>query len=463
MSFKIYNTMSRKLEELVPLEDNHVRLYTCGPTVYNYAHIGNYRAYMFEDLLRRWIQFKGFKITQVQNLTDVDDKTIRGSREAGLPLRDYTQTYKDAFFEDLKTLNVQPAEHYPAATDCIPEMIALIETLFEKGLAYKSDDGSVYFPIDKFPEYGKLAHLDREGMRAGARVDQDEYDKDNACDFALWKGYVEDDGDVVWDSPWGKGRPGWHIECSAMSEKYLGKSFDLHCGGVDNIFPHHEDEIAQSEGANGCMYSKYWMHNAHLQVEGKKMSKSEGNFFTLREILDKGYTGREIRYELIGTHYRKSLNFTFASLNANRAALARLDDFHAKMTEAVGSETEPGNLPEWAAMLAEKFEAALDDDLNIAGALGALFDGVHEGNKTFPMDSKSALAVSTLWKKLDTVLGFLEPPKEEVPAELVEMANARAEAKKNKDWAEADRLRDAVAAAGWTIQDTPTGPKLKKI
>ncbi|MBC8206394.1 MAG: cysteine--tRNA ligase [Kiritimatiellaeota bacterium] len=460
--FKIYNTMSRSLEELIPLEDNHVRLYTCGPTVYNYAHIGNYRAYMFEDLLRRWIQYKGFKITQVQNLTDVDDKTIRGSRESGKALRDYTQTYKDTFFEDLKVLNIEPAEHYPAATDCIPEMIALIEKLFEKGLAYKSDDGSVYFPIDKFAEYGKLARLDRAGMRAGARVDQDEYDKDNAADFALWKGYVEEDGEVVWDSPWGKGRPGWHIECSAMSQKYLGKTFDLHCGGVDNIFPHHEDEIAQSEGANGCLYSKYWMHNAHLQVEGKKMSKSEGNFFTLREILEKGYTGREIRYELIGTHYRKSLNFTFDSLNANRAALARLDDFYAKLQEYIGTEAEAGELPSWAVEMETRFAAALDDDLNIAGGLGALFDGVHAGNKAFPMDPKEAAAVSNLWKKLDTVLGFLEPPKEEVPSELIEMAEARAEAKKNKDWAEADRLRNAVAAAGWIIQDTPSGPKLKK-
>ncbi|HKL21188.1 MAG TPA: cysteine--tRNA ligase, partial [Tichowtungia sp.] len=456
MSFKIYNTLSRSQEELVPLKDNHIRLYTCGPTVYNYAHIGNYRAYMFEDLLRRWIQYKGMGITQVQNLTDVDDKTIRGSREAGLPLRDFTQTYKDAFFEDLKTLNIQPAEHYPAATDCIPEMIALIEKLFEKGLAYKSDDGSVYFPIDKFEEYGKLARLDREGMRSGARVAQDEYDKDNACDFALWKGYVPEDGDVVWDSPWGKGRPGWHIECSAMSQKYLGKTFDIHCGGVDNIFPHHEDEIAQSEGANGCMYSKYWMHNAHLQVEGKKMSKSAGNFYTLREILDKGYTGREIRYELIGTHYRQSLNFTFASLNANRAALARLDDFYAKLQECIPDnlvgqassypkslcntrsrvrEACPTikDLPDWAKTLAEKFEAALDDDLNIAGALGALFDGVHEGNKNFPMPGNEALAVSNLWKKLDSVLGFLEPPAVEAPAEILEMAEARAEAKKNKD------------------------------
>jgi len=476
MSFKIYNTMSRAQEELIPLEDNHVRMYTCGPTVYHYAHIGNYRAYMFEDLLRRWLQYKGFKVTQVQNLTDVDDKTIRGSREAGVSLNEFTQQYKDAFFEDLKTLRIEPAEHYPAATDCIPEMIALIEKLVANGLAYQSDDGSVYFAIDKFPEYGKLARLDREGMRSGARVAQDEYDKENAADFALWKAWDEDDGDVVWDSPWGKGRPGWHIECSAMSMKYLGETFDLHTGGIDNIFPHHEDEIAQSEGANGKMYAKYWMHCAHLIVDGKKMSKSLGNFYTLRELLDKGYTGREIRYELIGTHYRQALNFTFDSLKAVRASLARLDEFYAKLQEAANGVSTNNltnrdsqiigltpELPDWAVTLGKRFAAALDDDLNIAGALGALFDSVHEGNKSFPMVGKTALAVSNLWKKLDTVLGFLEPPKEDVPAELVEMAEARVAAKANKDWTEADRLRAAVAAAGWTIQDTPTGPKLKKL
>jgi cysteinyl-tRNA synthetase len=495
MSFKIYNTMSRSQEELVPLSDNHVRMYTCGPTVYNYAHIGNYRAYMFEDLLRRWLQYKGFRVTQVQNLTDVDDKTIRGSREAGLSLNDYTQKYKDAFFEDLKTLNIEPAEHYPAATDCIPEMIAIIQSLFDKGLAYKSDDGSVYFPIDKFPDYGKLARLDREGMRSGARVAQDEYDKENAADFALWKGHDADDGAVVWDSPWGKGRPGWHIECSAMSMKYLGKSFDLHTGGVDNIFPHHEDEIAQSEGANGCLYSKYWMHCAHLVVDGKKMSKSVGNFYTLRQVLEKGFSGREIRYELIGTHYRQSLNFTFESLTAARASLARLDEFYLKLHECIPAppvgpaslhleswhpesrsadaadtrsrirEACPTtiDLPGWARTLATRFEEALDDDLNIAGGLGALFDGVHEGNKTFPMDSKTALAVSDLWKKLDRVLGFLQPPAAEAPAEIVQMAEARAAAKKAKNFAEADRLRDAMTAAGWAVQDTPTGPKLKKL
>ena len=466
MSFKIYNTMSRSLEELVPLKDNHVRLYTCGPTVYNHAHIGNFRAYMFEDLLRRWIKYKGMKVTQVQNLTDVDDKTIRGSREAGKPLREFTQTYKDAFFADLKVLNIEPAEHYPAATDCIPEMIALIEKLFEKGLAYKSDDGSVYFPIDKFPTYGKLAHLDREGMRAGARVDQDEYDKDNAADFALWKGYVEDDGDVVWDSPWGKGRPGWHIECSAMSEKYLGKTFDLHTGGVDNIFPHHEDEIAQSEAATGKPYSKYWMHCGYLVVDGKKMSKSLGNFHTLREVLDMGYTGREVRYELLSGHYRQSLNFAFKSLDANRAALKRLDEFAANIKEAAGAETEPGELPAWAANTRSNFAAAMDDDMNISGAMAAVFDTVHAGNKAMaevPIVGKQALAVSNLWKELDTVLGILEPPEEEISAEVSALLEARTTARAEKDWPESDRIRDRLAELGWAVKDTPEGPKLRKL
>ena len=291
MAFKIYNTMSRAKEELVPLDGKHVRMYTCGPTVYNYAHIGNFRAYMFEDLLRRYIKFCGFGVTQVQNLTDVDDKTIRSSIEQGMALKEYTKKYIDAFFDDLAKLNIEPAEHYPAATDYISDMIALIETLMEKGYAYQSDDGSVYYSIDKFEEYGKLAHLDREGMQSGARVAQDEYDKDNAADFALWKAYVPEDGDVAWDSPWGRGRPGWHIECSAMSMNLLGESFDIHTGGVDNIFPHHEDEIAQSEAATGKTYSKYWMHCGYLIVDGKKMSKSLGNFYTLREILDMGYTG----------------------------------------------------------------------------------------------------------------------------------------------------------------------------
>jgi cysteinyl-tRNA synthetase len=421
---------------------------------------------MFEDLLRRYIKFCGFKVTQVQNLTDVDDKTIRASTEQGLPLKEYTKTYIDAFFSDLAKLNIEPAEHYPAATDYIPEMIALIETLFEKGYAYQSDDGSVYYSIDKFAEYGKLARLDREGMQSGARVDQDEYDKDNAADFALWKAYVPEDGDVVWDSPWGRGRPGWHIECSAMSMKLLGESFDIHTGGVDNIFPHHEDEIAQSEAATGKPYSKYWMHCGYLVVDGKKMSKSLGNFHTLREVLDMGYSGREVRYELLSGHYRQSLNFAFKSLDANRAALKRLDEFAANIKEAVDSEMEAGELPEWAIETREKFAAAMDDDMNISGAMAALFDTVHAGNKAMAENAipvRQALAVSNLWKELDAVLGILEAPDEEISAEVAALLEARTAARAEKDWAESDRIRAALAELGWTVKDTPEGPKLRRL
>ena len=466
MAFRIYNTMSRTKEELVPLDGKHVRMYTCGPTVYNYAHIGNFRAYMFEDLLRRYIQFCGFEITQVQNLTDVDDKTIRASIEQGLPLKEYTRTYIDAFFEDLAKLDIEPAEHYPAATDYIPEMIRIIETLFEKGYAYQSEDGSVYYSIGRFEEYGKLAHLDREGMQSGARVAQDEYDKENAADFALWKAYVPEDGDIVWDSPWGRGRPGWHIECSAMSMKLLGESFDIHTGGVDNIFPHHEDEIAQSEAATGKPYSKYWMHCGYLVVDGRKMSKSLGNFYTLREILDMGYTGREVRYELLSSHYRQSLNFAFKSLDANRAALRRLDEFYMKILETAGGEAEAGELPDWAAETRNRFAQAMDDDMNISGAMAAIFDTVHAGNKAMaqsPLSGKQALAVDGLWKKLDAVLGLLIPREQAIPTKAQELLTARAVARAEKNWPESDRIRDALAALGWTVKDTPEGPKLRKL
>ena len=466
MAFRIYNTMSRTKEELVPVDGKHVRMYTCGPTVYNYAHIGNFRAYMFEDLLRRYIKFCGFGVTQVQNLTDVDDKTIRSSIEKGLPLKEYTKTYIDAFFDDLEKLNIEPAEHYPAATDYIDEMIAIIEVLFEKGYAYQSDDGSVYYSIDKFAEYGKLAHLDREGMQSGARVAQDEYDKDNAADFALWKAYVPEDGDVVWDSPWGKGRPGWHMECSAMSMKLLGESFDIHTGGVDNIFPHHEDEIAQSEAATGKTYSKYWMHCGYLVVDGRKMSKSLGNFYTLREILDMGYTGREVRYELLSSHYRQSLNFAFKSLDANRAALKRLDEFYANIVEAAAGESQTGGLPAWAKDTRTKFAEAMDDDMNISGAMAAVFDTVHAGNKAMaaaPLPANEARAVVSLWQELDAVLGLLIPREEQVSDEVNQLLEARTAARAEKDWAESDRIRDRLAELGWTVKDTPEGPKLRKL
>lgn len=477
-TFHLHNTLTRSLEEFQPLVPGTARMYTCGPTVYNFAHIGNFRAYVFEDLLRRWLAFKGFKVTQVMNLTDVDDKTIRDSRAAGLPLRDFTARYKQAFFEDIRTLGIQPAEHYPAATDHIPEMIDLIQRLFDKGIAYQAPDKSVYFSIEKWPSYGKLAHLDRSGMRSGVRISNDEYEKENVADFALWKAWDERDGDVAWPSPWGRGRPGWHIECSAMSMKYLGPSFDLHTGGVDNIFPHHEDEIAQAEAATGKPFSKYWMHCAHLMVEGHKMSKSAGNFFTLRDILSRGYTGREVRYLLLSTHYRAALNFTFAGLDAARTALRRIDALHARLREAAAPLLTAGcqpaaqpaaDLPPWAAAHAAKFESAMDADLNVSAALAALFDTVRDANSTLDraeLAPPSAAALLSLLARWDSALGFLPFPGEEekkeqpLPDAVQSLLDQRAAARKAKDWALSDSLRAQIAALGYSVKDTPKGQVL---
>ncbi len=461
---KIHNTLTQQLEELIPLEGNTIRLYTCGPTVYNVAHIGNFRAYIFEDVLRRSIKYFGHDVIQVMNLTDVDDKTIAGASMAGVPLDAFTRTYKTAFFEDLKTLNIEPAEHYPAATEHIPEMMALIQTLMAKGYAYRSEDGSVYFSVSSFPAYGKLAHLDMAGLRPGARVQHDEYEKENVADFALWKAWDEKDGDVVWEAPWGRGRPGWHIECSAMATRYLGESFDLHTGGVDNIFPHHEDEIAQSEAASGKPFVRYWMHCAHLIVDGRKMSKSLGNFHTLRDVMSRGYTGREIRYVLMAGHYRQSLNFSFESLDGARSALQRLDEFQDRLGQ-VAAGLHGGGLPDWAELAREKFDAGLADDLNMSESLGALFDMVHAGNRA--IDSKvlsagHADAVQALLARFDTVLGFLAKPADTVPAEALILLGLRQQARQTKNWAEADRVRNELAILGWIIQDTPQGPKLKK-
>ncbi len=459
---KVFNTLSRQLEDVVPLEEGHVRLYTCGPTVYNAAHIGNFRTYVFEDLLRRYLKYNGLRVMQVMNLTDVDDKTIRGAMAAGISLAAYTAPFKAMFFEDLKTLNIEAAEHYPAATDHIAEVIALIERLMERGLAYKSDDGSVYFSIARFPGYGRLGHIDMAGMRAGARVAQDEYEKENVADFALWKAWDADDGDVWWESPWGRGRPGWHVECSAMSMCYLGESFDIHTGGVDNIFPHHDDEIAQSEGATGKPFVKTWMHSAHLIVDGKKMSKSLGNFYTLRQVIERGYAGREVRYVLLAAHYRQSLNFTFEAVEAARASLARLDEFQDRLRAA---RTTGSELPAWAVQAEAAFRASLDEDLNISEALAGIFEMVHAGNKDLDNSRLdwSAEAVLALLARFDTVLGVLVRPATALPAEVSAMAEARIAARTARDWTESDRLRDALKAAGWEVRDTPEGQKLKAI
>jgi cysteinyl-tRNA synthetase len=462
---RIFNSLTRRLEAVEPLEGRLVRMYTCGPTVYNVAHLGNFRAYVFEDLLRRYLKWRGFNVVQAMNLTDVDDKTIRGAREKGVSLYSFTQPFKDAFFADLRTLNIEPAEHYPAATDHIPEMIALIGRLLEKGIAYRSDDGSIYFSIARFPEYGKLAHLDREGLRSGARVAQDEYEKENAADFALWKAWSSDDGDVAWDSPWGRGRPGWHIECSAMAMKYLGESFDLHTGGVDNMFPHHEDEIAQSEAATGKPFVKYWMHCAHLVVDGKKMSKSLGNFHSLRDVMARGYGGREIRYVLLGAQYRQSLNFTFAALDAARASLTRLDEFRVRLTEsAAASGGGLAALPEWAERGRQRFTDALDDDLNMPEALAAIFDMAHDGNRAVDAGEPGAGAVLGLLADMDRVLGVLVAgtPGETVDQSVAALVAQRDEARKARQWAESDRLRKQLTDMGWDVKDTPTGTRITR-
>ena len=470
MELKFYNTLSRSLETFKSVEEGKAGLYTCGPTVYNFAHIGNFRAYIFEDLLHRTLEYAGYKVKQIMNLTDVDDKTIRNSRAAGVPLREFTETYKKAFFEDIKTLNITPAAIYPAATDHIKEMIAMIQVLMDKGIAYQSEDKSIYFSIEKFPEYGKLAHIDRDNQRAGVRIDADEYAKDSVADFALWKARDEADGDVWWPSPWGEGRPGWHIECSAMSMKYLGESFDLHTGGVDNMFPHHEDEIAQSESVTGKKWVNYWLHCEHLMVDNTKMSKSLGNFYTLRDLLGKGYTGREVRWVLIGTHYRKKLNFSLTALDQARETLGKFSSFFARMKEI----SAPGDGSEVAAIVEQavnQFRTAIADDLNSAGATAALFALVRDGNRLADSGALTAAGAAKILdccRDFDRIFGCLDvdaaPAAEEFPAEVVAMAEERSAARKNKNWAESDRLRDAIKAAGYLIEDAPGGVwKLKKL
>jgi len=460
MGLEFYNTMERRVVPFESIRPGKVGMYTCGPTVYNYAHIGNFRAYMFEDLLRRTLEFFGYRVRQVMNLTDVDDKTIRDSRAAGIPLREFTAKYKKAFFEDLKTLNIEPAEVYPAATDHIPQMIRLISILMEKGYAYQAEDKSVYFSIDKFADYGKLAKIDRENQRSGVRISNDEYAKDSVADFALWKAWDEADGDVGWDSPWGKGRPGWHIECSAMSTEYLGDSFDIHTGGIDNMFPHHEDEIAQSEAASGKKWVNCWMHCAHLMVDGEKMSKSLGNFYTLRDLAAKGWKGREIRWVLIGVHYRKKLNFTIDALGQARETLTKFDEFFDRMRETAksgdGTEAESA-----VSSASEAFSKAMADDLNISEALAALFELLRAGNRLADdgmLSKTGAERILDLFRKFDAVLGALEVDAVhscEFPPEAVRLAEERKAARLAKNFAESDRLRDEIARLGYIVEDQP--------
>lgn len=465
MALKVYNTLKRKKEEFVPLKAPKVGIYTCGPTVYNYPHIGNYRAYVFGDLLKRYLKYKGFEVTHVMNITDVDDKTIRDSQKEKISLKEFTQKYENAFFEDLETLNILPADIFPRATEHINEMVALIKKLLEKGLAYKSNDG-IYYSIRKFKNYGKLARIKLEELETGAsgRVKADEYAKENAHDFALWKFWTPEDGNVFWETEIGKGRPGWHIECSAMSMKYLGEQFDIHTGGVDLIFPHHQNEIAQSEGVTGKQFVKYWMHNEWLLVDGKKMSKSLGNFYTLRDVLAKGYDPMAIRYVLLSTHYRQSLNFTFAGIDAAKQALQRIYDCYDKLSSVSSPKHNP-EVHKCIERLKKEFTDAMDNDLDISPALAALFEFVKDVNVMIANNSLSAedgRALRGAFEDVDKVLGILKRKEEKLPEELQKLIDEREKARKAKQWKKADELREKLKEKGIILEDLPQGVRWKR-
>ena len=478
MALQLYNTLTRSIVPFEPMfPDNRdaagrqvVGMYCCGPTVYDFGHIGNFRTFVFADLVRRYLEFRGYAVKHVMNITDVEDKIIRKVRETGSPLLEFTAKYTGIFLEDLSTLSCLAPTELPRATRFIGEIIALIEKLVARGIAYKTSDGSVYFSIDKYRgcgcNYGQLVNLNFEAMRVGERVANDEYDKESVADFALWKARVPEDGDVFWPSPWAEGRPGWHIECSAMSMKMLGPSFDLHLGGEDLAVPHHEDEIAQSEGAGvqspGRPFVKHWMHGAHLLVEGRKMSKSLGNFFTVRDLLGKGYTGREIRFLLLSAAYRETFNFTLAGLDGARTALGRLDECLGKLTE-IAAGTQAANP---AGGLVGRFTEAMDDDLNVSSAWAAVFDWVREQNRLLAaaqLTAAQAASELAAWNWINSVFGIPAAATSEVPADITALAEARVAAKQGKDFARADAIRGELKSLGWLVEDTAKGPKLKRV
>jgi cysteinyl-tRNA synthetase len=471
----LFNTLGRKLAPFEPLEPGVAKLYTCGPTVYNDVHIGNLRTFLFEDLLRRSLQYLGYRVVQAMNLTDVDDKTILGAHKAGQTLDEYTAPFIESFLRDLDSLHVERAEHFPRATRHIPEMIELIGRLIERGFAYESD-GSVFYSIARDAGYGRLSGFDLAQVRRGERVASDEYGKDDVRDFVLWKGVKP--GEPAWESPWGPGRPGWHVECSAMSMKYLGESFDLHCGGVDLIFPHHENEIAQSESATGHPFVRTWVHAEHLIVDGQKMSKSLGNQYTLQDLLGRGTTLRAVRYLLLSVHYRQKLNFTFDSLDGAAGALRRLDEMRFRLAHATESTEKDADarLAEAIERLKNDFAAALADDLNIAAALAALFVFVKEVNVTVEegrLGTGDRDRILAALKDVDRVLDVLDPAAWPAPgasvteddaeaAEIESLIHQRKEARQRRDFAESDRIRDELAGRGIVLEDTPQGTRWKK-
>jgi cysteinyl-tRNA synthetase len=468
---KLFNTLARKKEAFKPM-GKEVGMYSCGPTVYDYAHLGNFRAYITSDVLKRYLKFSGLKVKQVMNLTDVDDKTIKRSAEENVTLKELTQKYSEAFFHDLRALRIEPADIFPKATEHINEMVKLISRLLEKGYAYQSPDG-IYYKISKFKDYGKLSHLKIKEARK-SRIRSDQYEKEEAHDFALWKAHSKDDGNVFWNAEFIidgkkkiiKGRPGWHIECSAMSMKYLGDSFDIHSGGLDLIFPHHENEIAQSEAATGKRFVRCWFHNGWLLVNGKKMSKSLGNFYTLRDILKKGYDARAIRLELMSTHYRKELDFNFNSLNASVERIKRLDNFASRLSQ-IKEERGTALIEEMIPDYKSRITNALDDDLNTPKAIDELFAFIREANVLIDRKEISSSQCPKILKflgEIDRIFGIMAEEKEiKIPKEIQKLVKERESARKSKKFGRADELRDWIRDRGYAVEDTPEGPNIRKI
>src|SRR5687768_9359334 len=481
MALQFFNTLSRKVEEFQPVSGNKVGVYACGPTVYRPPHVGNYRTFIFNDLLHRYLEWKGYDVKFVMNLTDVEDKIIEAAHEQGVHIDEITAPVTDAFLKDLQSLAIKPIDVHPRATEAIQGMIDIIARLIERGHAYESD-GSVYFAIGSFPGYGKLSRIELQDVRSGAGlqtrerggIDADEYEKEDARDFALWKAAKEMDrkAGAAWQTPWGEGRPGWHIECSAMSMAELGETFDIHTGGEDLIFPHHEDEIAQSEGATGKPFVRYWLHVKHLLVNGEKMSKSKRNDYKLHELIERGYSAAAIRYLLLSAHYRKELNFTFEGLDDAQAALRRLADFAERLDATSPSADGSSDLSEIARNAISGFEAGLDDDLNTPEALAALFTFVREANAALDKgavnESARNAAIDAL-KRMDDVFGFIDLARaqsrnvnEDLAAWVEERIEARQAARRRRDFAGADAIRGELTAAGIVVEDTPHGPRWKK-
>jgi cysteinyl-tRNA synthetase len=466
--FRLYNTLSRRIEPFAPEDGKTVRMYTCGPTVYKPAHLGNFRTFLFEDLLRRVMALRGWKLYQVMNLTDVDDKIIKNASERGLSIGEVTAPITEIFHKDRAFLGIEDAELYPKATDHIPEMIGIVERLVERKLAYLADDGTVYFAIDKFKDYGKLSRLDTREVKAGARVMQDDYSKENAQDFALWKAAKPEDETTgaAWDSPWGRGRPGWHLECSAMAMKYLGETLDIHCGGIDLIFPHHEDEIAQSEGATGKPFSRFWCHGEFLLTDGTKMAKRVGNVATVQDLRDQGVPAAAFRHFVFSTHYRKQLNMSGDALEASMEGVRRIADFAERLGAAKGATPE---LEKVAEETEAEVRAALFDDLNAPIALGALFTFVRKANAELDrngVDKQSLQRAREVFARINEVLGVVPEAAGQDP-ELArwveEKLTARKDARARRDFAQADSIRAEIERKGVAIEDSPQGTKWKKV